>query len=163
MNLPVRKVKYIVTGALREMALITAFDPNAPDNAHDEVFNAYIDMLISWQSQGIVSGMDFPENINAPLSNAMPAQDLIYLLTKYAAGKYQYALTALQMGGYSTAQENLMIGQCKISIAANPIPHGYVYYNRWPTNCCGTDSQEFHNDCAQPLISNDNTVLVGGV
>lgn len=161
MTLPVRTVKYVVRGALQEMAEETP-QSQAPDRAYDDVFNAYIDMLISWQNQGILSGLAFPENINAPLANTVPAQDLIYMLTKYAAGKYQYALTALQMGGYSKAYNDLMVGQPKISIASNPIPHGYSRYNRWPTNCCDDLSQEFHDDCEQPLISNDNTVLVSG-
>lgn len=165
MSLPLRTVKYVVDGALREMVESTAMDTEAPDGAAERVFNVYIDMIVDWESQRIVSGMEIPNTINFPLSAAVPAQNLIYLLTKYAAGQFQYALTALQSGGYSTAWNTLISGQCKPSIANNPVPNGFLYYNRWPLDCCrGTNEQEFHDECINdlPIISNEGTVLVSG-
>lgn len=134
MNLPLRTVKYVVRGAIQQMGIETPMR-EAPDGVYDDVFNTYIDMLISWQDQDIVSGLDIPSNIDFPLSASVPAQDLIYMLLQYSAGKYQISLTPLQAGGYSKAWEALIERQVVPSIACNPVPSGYAYYNRYPVEC----------------------------
>lgn len=166
MALPQRRVKYVVDKVLRQMKIVTDFVTSAPDGAIDKVFNDYIDMLIDWDSQGIVSGLTIPDNVNNPLGNSVPANNLIAMLTARSAGEFNYALTAVQMGAQSRAFGDLMAGQCKPSIASNPVPNGYLRYNRWPINCCGQTNEElFHDDCTtatSPLISNDGQPLVAG-
>lgn len=140
MTLPIRSVKYVVNETLRELRQITLSFPEYDDGADSIVFNSYIDMLISFKNQGIVTDLEIPNSIDNPLGNTVPADDLIAMLTKRVASKFNHAINREQGNSASRAYSDLMLRQRVPSMARNPIvSSSRVDYNRGYYGRCDDD------------------------
>jgi len=160
--LPTRNVKYILESTLRRIQEQTGFAP-APDNAIQDLFNIYIDMLLEFQYDGYLgTSYVIPETINDNISYEIPHSDLIAILVRKAADYWAFQLPFSLASLASKSSERIATRLCVPKIASNPIPANYRYFDYpsgYYSDCCTNQDDE---PCDTVIVSNDNEVLVAG-
>jgi hypothetical protein len=154
---PSRTVKYIVSGALTEVKMQTSYLSASPSD-FDKAFNGYIDMLAEFENDGIITGIAYPDQINANIGYEVPHNDLIMMLAERISNQFSYTLTTRQGSLAQEGYSRLIARQPRKKMACNPVPNGYRFYN-YPTDCCCG----IHDDCTCSSCSIDSLQTETGI
>lgn len=158
---PSRSVEYIVGRALNEVKMQTSY-LSANNTDFDKAYNSYIDMLIEFDSSGIVTGLSIPNSINDFIGYEVPHSDLVMMLSERIADAFSYALTFRQGTLASEAYNRLLANQTIPSIACNPVPSGYVNFRNYLTDGgCWCDDIHCNGGCSSRCTEGGITTEVG--